>query len=106
MKNVIARPARPDQPTSPQHHAEPANPSEALVATCAAGAADPVDVGHHCLREIVVDDRLDVLQVDPSREHLRANQRPELAQPHPTHCELTSLLRQPRVDRIRLQHAR
>ena len=62
------------------------------AAPCPAGAADPVDVGFVVVRQVVVHDMADAVDVQPARSHIGRHQHIDLPRPQPLDNPLPLLL--------------
>lgn len=83
VKNVIARPSFPARPVRPAKMRK-SNVSQAVswkrtFRKRGRKLTNAVDVAHGALREVVVDDQLDALEVDSPAHHVRADEHPDLS---------------------------
>lgn len=85
VKNVMARPSFPARPVRPinAQKKKVSNfrpPTKKMTGSRRGGGrTDSVDVASTTLREIIVDDKLDALEVDATRKDVCRDQAPDLA---------------------------
>lgn len=105
MKYVIALPSRPALPVRPVGDDVKGVLIETPVVHLWVLLTDSVHIALNALREIVVDDFSDTLEIHASRHHLRADHDPALALAHATYSFFTFLLAHACMQAIDVRYA-